>query len=525
MRTIPLFRTRKAQDQVKRNAEEENQRLRQLLSLLRTVVEESEPDQLLSRMIDVAVELVLAERGFLMVFEGEDLSIEVARNYWRADISEPEYEVSRSIADRVRAERRGLMVEDAGQDPRMQEFLSVHALKLRSVLCVPLLTRGVVVGVLYLDNRYTRGSFCEADRELLESFADLAAITLQNCGHFEQSRRKVVVLSEEVAKRNEELKRVRMLLDAREQADSLRFSYGSLVAESAAMTQLLKEVDRLTRSAIPLIFEGQTGVGKEGLARLMHKNGQPGGAPFVAVACAALPANLAEVELFGHAVGAFTGASGSRGGILEEATGGTLYLDGIEDLDPLVQGIFLRVLESGEYRPVGSRIEKQAHVRFMSSTRIPVSNLLERGTVRSDLIYRLRGSVLRVPSLSERPEDMPRILASMIEREAPHLRLSPRARRALLVRPWPGNLLELRNEIRRLGTLGSASVDLEDLSSIESAPAANLKEAVADLEKRLIVKSLQASGGNLSQAARDLGLSRLGLRNKLERYGLQGGSD
>jgi two-component system NtrC family response regulator len=113
----------------------------------------------------------------------------------------------------------------------------------------------------------------------------------------------------------------------------------------------------------------------------------------------------------------------------------------------------------------------------------------------------------------------------MIEREAPHLRLSPRARRALLVRPWPGNLLELRNEIRRLGTLGSASVDLEDLSSIESAPAANLKEAVADLEKRLIVKSLQASGGNLSQAARDLGLSRLGLRNKLERYGLQGGSD
>ncbi|HMS15964.1 MAG TPA: sigma 54-interacting transcriptional regulator [Planctomycetota bacterium] len=525
LKTIPLFRMRRSRPDDRRDMAEENLRLRQLLSLFRTLVEESAPDALLERIIDLAVELVTAERGFLMVFEGDDLSIEVARNYWRADISEPEYEVSRSIADRVRNERAGLLVEDAGQDPRLQEFLSVHALKLRSVLCVPLLSGGSVVGVLYLDNRYTRGSFRESDLELLQSFADLAAITLKNCGRFEQTRQKVLVLSEEVQRRGEELLRMRQLLDAKVSAQTLRHSYGGLVAESEAMRKLLREVDRLTDTKIPLMLEGPTGVGKESLARLIHRNGMQAGAPFVAIACAALPASLAEVELFGHAEGAFTGASSARGGILAEADGGTLYLDGIEDLDPDVQGIFLRFLETGLYRPVGDFRERAADIRTVASTRLPVSVLMERGIVRSDLIFRLRGALLSVPSLAERPEDLRQLLAQLIEREAPHLRLSPRARRALLGRPWPGNLLELRNEVRRLGTLGQSPIDIGDLSVGEGPEPRSLKEAVTDLERRLIVAALWSSEGNLSQAARKLGLSRLGLRNKLQRYGLQSSSD
>lgn len=524
-RTIPLFGFRRTPRTDKRDVLDENRRLKQLPSLLRSLAEESDSGRLFSRIMDMAIELAVAERGFLILFDSEGASVEVARNYWRADVSDPEFEFSRSIAEQVRAEQRGLLVDDAEADVRLKEFLSVHALKLRSVLCVPLRIGGEVDGVLYLDNRFSRGSFTEADLDLMEPFADLAAIALRNCDRSERERRRANSLAEEIARKGEELTRVRRALDAKEQAEALRYSYGGIVADSPAMGRLLRLADRLTGSAIPLVLEGEAGSGKESLARLIHRNGPRGSRPFVAISCAALPEGLAEVELFGHGPGAFTGAASPRGGILEEADGGTLYLDGLPDLHPDVQALFLRVLETGEYRPLGDSRCRRADVRVVAGTGTPIDALLRDGIVRPDLVFRLRGAVLRVPSLRERPEDMPRILAAMIEREAPRLQLTPAARRALLMRPWPGNLIELRNEIRRLGTLDPRPVDVGDLGPVEPAAGRTLKEAVADLEKRMILRTLQASAGNLSKAARKLGLSRLGLRNKLLRYGLGGAGD
>jgi transcriptional regulator with GAF, ATPase, and Fis domain len=520
-KTMQLLFGRGRKAEGRRDLVEENQWLRQILQITRPLVAELDPDKVLQRIIDTAVDLASAERGFLVVFRGSDLSVEVARNFWRRDVTEPEIEISRSIAERVRAERMGLIVEDASDDERFKEFLSVHALKLRSVLCVPLLARGEVRGVLYLDNRFTRGSFREEDLDILESFADLAAIALANSGAFAAERRRKQELEEEVAKSREELLRARLTLSEKEVRTGLRYSYTAVVAESPAMKRLLAQVDRVIPTNLPVLLEGPSGTGKERIARLIHANGPRAGRQFVVLSCAALPSSLAEVELFGHGRGAYTGAGPSRGGLLEEASGGTLFLEGVDDLDPDSQALFLRVLETGEYRRVGETEPRRADARIICGSGRDLAGLVKAGLFREDLYFRLKGVHFSMPTLAERPEDLPLLLEEMLRTEAPGVRLTPRARKALLLRPWPGNLLELRNEIRRLVTLESEVVDLDDLAPVEPGTSTDLKTAVADLERRMILRSLKLYGGNLTRAAKALGLSRLGLRKKLARLGLR----
>lgn len=506
-----------------KDLEAENRRLRLLLRMTRPLVEDLDPDRVLQRILDSAVELADAERGFLVVFRGKDLSVEVARNFWRKDVTEPEIEISRHIVDRVRAERRGLIVEDASEDDRFREYLSVHALKLRSVLCVPLLVRGSVEGVLYLDNRFTRGGFRDDDRGVIESFADLAALALVNSGAFATERRRKQELEEEVVRHREEALAARAALARAEAETGLRPALRGIVAESEVMRRVLRLVDRVIPTELPVLLEGPAGTGKERLARLIHDQGPRAGRPFVVLTCAALPPSLAEVELFGHGRGAYTGAGEARDGILEEARGGTLFLENVDDLESGSQALFLRVLESGEYRRVGESESRTADVRVIAGSREPLARLVEARRFREDLYFRLKGVRIALPTLAGRPEDLPRLLEDMLAEAAPDLSLTPRARKALLLRPWPGNLVEFRNEIRRLATLGPGPVDVEDLAPVEPGTPSDLRSAVADLERRLIVRALRLHEGNLTRAAKLLGLSRLGLRKKLDRYGLEKG--
>ena len=239
------------------------------------------------------------------------------------------------------------------------------------------------------------------------------------------------------------------------------------------------------------------------------------------LACAALPASLAEVELFGHGSGAYTGAGEARGGILESVHGGTLYLQNVEDLEAETQALFLRVLETGEFRRVGETQSRVADVRIVVGTRMALPDLIETGRFREDLYFRLKGITLLLPELAERPEDLPLLLERLLKEEAPRLELTPRARKALLLRPWPGNLVEFRNEIRRLATLGEGPLDVDDLGPVDPGIEIPLKDAVIELEKRMILKALRTHDGNVTRAAETLGLSRLGLRKKLERYSIE----
>jgi two-component system response regulator HydG len=314
-----------------------------------------------------------------------------------------------------------------------------------------------------------------------------------------------------LARENEELKR------------SLRESRGTrqLLGESEAMRQLRGLIERLAGAASPVLILGETGTGKELVARAIHADGPRGEKPFVAVNCAALPAELLESELFGHARGAFTGASQARRGLFVEAEGGTLFLDEVGDLPLPLQGKLLRVLQSGEVRAVGSETNRTVDVRVIAATHKELAALVEKGLFREDLYFRLDVLRVLVPPLHARAEDIPALVEHFLRRSlegAPRSALAgfePEALDFLTHHAWPGNIRQLQNLVERL--VVTAQTPLARLSDVQQAlgPAREQDPIVAlahkpltleALEDRYIAAILQKVGGNKQKAAEILGV-------------------
>jgi two-component system NtrC family response regulator len=289
---------------------------------------------------------------------------------------------------------------------------------------------------------------------------------------------------------------------------------------------------------------GPTGTGKELVARALHGCSPQAGGPFVVINCGALSAELLESELFGHVKGSFTGAWRDQPGLVEAAHRGTLFLDEVGEMPLPMQVKLLRFLQEGSYLPVGSRTQKPAQVRVVAATHRDLEAMVQDGSFREDLFYRLKGVVLRTPALAERRADVALLAARFLRRSAPKARLAPDAMAWLAARDWPGNVRELRAVVESAGALilpGSDVVDadllrlasgeapLEPLtSSASDAGGAGsvvppvggmLDSAVAELEQRMIRDAMAAAGGNQSEAARRLGISRVGLIKKLTRLG------
>ena len=298
---------------------------------------------------------------------------------------------------------------------------------------------------------------------------------------------------------------------------------------------------------VPVLLTGESGTGKELFARALHYNSPRADKPFVAENCAALADDILESELFGHERGAFTGAVNTRIGLFEQADGGTIFLDEIGEVSPAFQVKLLRVLQEGEVRPVGSNRRRRVDVRVVAATNRDLHRERRAGRFREDLYYRLAGLCLHLPPLRDRRVDLPLIARAILDDLVGTLGkgcrgLTDEALGCLQAYDWPGNVRELRNEIQRMlimapGDLldadlldprvrrGSARIDLERAEPDDSPPeprpvAGGLKEQVEALEERLLRAALDRHGWNKSHAAESLGLSRVGLRNKLERYGL-----
>ncbi len=263
-----------------------------------------------------------------------------------------------------------------------------------------------------------------------------------------------------------------------------------MVGGSSSMRRLYEQIQRLARAGAPVLIRGESGAGKELVARALHSLGPRRGRSFVPVNCTTLPQALLESELFGHEKGAFTGAGGTRRGLFLEADGGTLFLDEIGDMPGELQAKLLRVLQEGMIRPVGSDRDRSVDVRVVAATHQPLEDRVAAGEFRADLFYRLNVVPLRVPPLRERPEDIPALLEAFLARartENPHSsvqRLSPRLVAALARRPWPGNVRELENAVRRIIILHPEAVaDVDALEWLEeggaSAPGASAPGASA----------------------------------------------
>jgi len=296
------------------------------------------------------------------------------------------------------------------------------------------------------------------------------------------------------------------------------------------MQVLLKRVARFAANSAPVTILGETGSGKEVVARVLHGNSPRAKQPFVAVNVAALPAELLESELFGHAKGAFTGAAAARRGLFEAADQGTLFLDEIGEMPLPLQAKLLRALQDGELRRVGESETYAVDVRVVCATHRDLALLIREGAFRQDLLYRLKVLTIEMPALRERRDDiLPLALHFLAEEKARARGFTTGARKMLLDYAWPGNVRELQNAVKHGAALASgAEVDAEDLPDELGRPAHRQPDAAArsprslqtlgEMEHDHVLRVLEACGGSHSEAARVLGIARNTLWRKLQAY-------
>ena len=534
------------------DAREERANLHAFAAITRELARESETPALLKLIVDSALRLLKAERGFLLwnetgAAEEPHFDVRIARSFDGADIALPSSRVSMGIARNVFRSGEGLLSVDAARDERFSAMASVEDLRLRSVLCTPVWQEGRVGGVLYVDNRLQHALFREPDLDLLALFADQASIALatqqriealrERTRTLEHSQRQVELLNEQLGRkvrdRDKELALVRTEL-AQERG---RYDYSAIVGASEGMRRVFRQLDAIIDSELSVLIHGESGTGKELIARAVHFNGLRADKPFISENCAALPDSLLESELFGYVKGAFTGAYKNKKGLFEQASGGTLFLDEIGDMSPEMQKKLLRVLQEGEVRPVGSDQRIPVDVRLVAASHRDLEALVRAGQFREDLFYRIHVLPIRLPPLRERREDIPRLVEHLLARAAREAgKLAPlvpqEVMAALVAYDWPGNVRELENEMRRLVVLAREHIEPEQLSKTVrtrapvqrggemAAEGTDIRSAVADLERRSIEAALLAAGGNKSRAASELGISRFALQRKLDKYGL-----
>ena len=308
----------------------------------------------------------------------------------------------------------------------------------------------------------------------------------------------------------------------------------ALVGVSPAMALVRDRIDRVAPTAASVLVRGETGTGKELVARTLHRRSPRAAGPFVAFNGGAVAEGLAESELFGHEKGAFTGADRRRVGRFELADGGTLFLDEVGELAPALQVKLLRVLQERRFERVGGTATVEVDVRVVAATHRDLERWVRDGRFREDLYYRLNVVTIEVPPLRDRPDDVPVLAGLFLARYgtrpgAPHPRLAPESLAALQAQPWPGNVRELENTLHRACILARGEeltvedLDLKDASGGTSseASAVDLRATLARVERELLERAVREHGGNLSAAGRALGVERNLLRYKLRKHGLR----
>jgi len=388
-------------------------------------------DALLGRILDLAIDSIRAERGIMFLKSSTDgqMRVSCARGIGNTDL-EDLTTFSRSV---LRRAEQGLIVfsTDVGQDPSLASVHSIIVREIRSILCVPMKSRDEVLGVIYLDTRSNAQKFTDKDRTFVESFASQAAIAIANARVFGQMREENSRLRRQAASR-----------------------FPELIGTSVVMRRLHETIAGVLDLNSTILITGESGTGKGLIARAIHANGARRQGPFLTVDCGALPEGLLEVELFGCRRGAFTGADRDRVGLLEEASGGTLFLDEIANTSINLQSRLLRVLQEREIRRLGENQTRRVNVRVIAATNADLSSLIAQGRFRQDLFYRLNVIGIVAPTLRERREDIPLLVAEFLSRQAhantPPRELGPGVLEALLSYSWPGNVRELEHLIESL---------------------------------------------------------------------------
>jgi len=462
-----------------------------LLALSTTANSIWDPGKLQEKILESVLDLVPAERVAILLCSPDGSEFPSATIRERDPRAEGSPKLSLALARRVVAERSAFLSNELVDHPSIVDSSARSGIK--AALCLPLEAHGELIGVLYADSRTEPAPFSKDHLQLATAAAAVAAIALASARRME-------------------------LLEAETRA-LRKGSVAPIVGESRRVEEVRRYIERVGPKETTVMVRGETGTGKELVARALHDASPRCDAPFVAINCGALAETLLESELFGHEKGAFTGATAQRKGKLEAAHGGTVFLDEVGEMTPALQVKLLRVLQEREFERVGGNRPVKVDIRLIAATHRNLEEAVREGSFRADLFFRLNVVCLDVPPLRERQEDIPLLANHFIAKHAGRLRrkivgLSPEARKCLAAHAWPGNVRELENAIEHALVLGASDeIRPEDLPShlLESdtqAPASigGFHAAVKEAKIQVVRKALAEAKDNYTQAAKLLGV-------------------
>ena len=462
----------------------------------------SVPEQIRA-LLDAVIEVTHAAKGFIILTKDGEPDVAAARNVDKKDISDDVRHLSDSIIRRCIDTRKPLIVSDALNDSMFGTSQSVMSLKLCSVMVAPLICQGQLLGLIYVGNDNVVSLFEESSLDILTIFAGQASMILQNA----------ILMDEVVSDRD----RMAGALDEKR--------FGDIIGTCPSLLAVFNKVEKVASANINVLITGETGTGKELIAREIHRRSQRKNGPFVVVNCGAIPENLMESELFGHVRGAFTGAVATRDGKFQLADGGTLFLDEIGEMPLALQVKLLRALQERVVMKVGDSKLESVDIRVVAATNRDLEEEISKSNFREDLYYRLNVVNLHLPPLRERGEDVVVIAKYLLQKYAAEYRASvkgftPGALAAMRKYEWPGNIRQLENRIKKALVLADKTlVGSEDLDLFPEAlkPIASLADAREDFTRRYILEVLERNDGNRTKTARDLGVDPRTIFRYLER--------
>lgn len=447
------------------------------------------------------------------------------------------FPADQGIAGNVFKRGKAELILDIENDSRHYNIIDgATKIKTESMIAVPLKTKEKTIGVLEVINK-KKGSFDKKDMNFLVTLAPIIAMALDNARMYTEldSAYKELQLIDKgkddlIKQTKNEVAHLRKEVEG-------RYRFDRIIGNSQPMLEVFKLCERVIDSEITVLIEGETGTGKELIARTIHYNGPRKNRPFVIQNCGGVPDTLLSSELFGHKKGAYTGAFTDKKGLFQTGHGGTVFLDEVADMSPAMQTSLLRILQEGEVKPLGSNQTIKVDIRVVSATNKNLENEVKEGRFREDLFYRLRVFAIKLPPLRKRVADIPDLADYFVRKfnkksNSSIKGLSRKAMECLTAYVFPGNVRELENEIERAMAMAEngKTIKITNLSEkIHKGPLANtsgfklqgtLKETVEAMEISVLSQALEKHHSNKTRTANELGLSRYGLSKKIQRYGL-----
>ncbi|MFH1729898.1 MAG: sigma 54-interacting transcriptional regulator [Pseudomonadota bacterium] len=532
----------------KRHGHLDGFKLERIINTNLELMSENSLYQVLDSIIDNAILFSNAKRGFIILrkkeFENKipkhvDLNdgniVAAARNFEQKDIIASAKDISQTIYTKTFNEDKIIDIENALE--AFAETKSIQKSKLKSVITFPIIDRGNIIGIVYLDDPINIGAFNDLDTRLISFLAKQASKVISNFLLISKLKDK----NEEVLKLNKLLKErliikeetsdnLKKLLNAKDQIERLQYDNKNIITQDPKMFQIFEVIDKVKDADLTVLINGESGTGKELIARAIHYNSNKNKESFFSENVAVFSETLLESELFGHAKGSFTGAINDKKGIFEIAKDGTIFLDEIGEMSLNMQKKLLRTLEERKIKPVGSNKFIKINCRIICATHRDLEKLVEEGSFRHDLYYRINAVIIKIPPLRKRKMDIPLLTNYFLKKYSAQnpKKLDSKIVDLFVNYEWPGNIRELENEIKRLVVLADhdiieASILKTDkrFSSLKAKEKTDkLSDIISAVEKKVIIEKLSEYNGNKKKTAEVLGIDRKTLLKKIEKFGI-----